>query len=125
MGKRYLIDTNILIAYSGKILPEKAHCFVSEIIDIEFNISIINKIEVLGHNTSGTDIEDFIDLATVFDLNKMVVDKTILLRKDYRIKLPDTIIAATCLVYKFTLITRNIKDFKNIDDLDILNPYEL
>jgi predicted nucleic acid-binding protein len=44
------------------------------------------------------------------------------LRKTYRIKLPDAIIAATSLVYDLTLITSNTKDFKNIKDLQILDP---
>lgn len=52
MGKRFLIDTNVLIEFTGKMLPDKTHAFISKIIDEEFNISVINKIEVLGHNTS-------------------------------------------------------------------------
>ena len=53
MGKRYLIDTNILIEYSSNYLPIKAQNFVSKIIDEDFNISVINKIEILGHNFDG------------------------------------------------------------------------
>jgi hypothetical protein len=47
MGKAYLIDTNILIGYTGDLLPEKAHSFVSGIIDQQFAISVINKNERL------------------------------------------------------------------------------
>lgn len=65
MGKGYLIDTNVLIEYTSGLFPENAYAFVSGIIDEQFNISVINKIEVLGHNTAGKDIEDFIDLADV------------------------------------------------------------
>ena len=52
-----------------------------------------------------------------------VVDKTIEICKQHKIKLPDAIIAATALVNNFTLVTRNIDDFKNIAGLKTINPY--
>jgi hypothetical protein len=125
MGKEYLIDTNILIGYTGDLLPEKAHSFVSGIIDQQFAISVINKIEVLGHNTAGKDIEDFIGLADVLELSEEVTNKTIELRKIYNTKLPDAIIAATALVNKLAIITRNTKDFEKIEGLEVLNPYDI
>ena len=88
MGKRYLIDTNVLIEYTSNSLPHNAKAFVSKIVDEEFNISVINKIEILSHNTVGQNIEDFIDLANVIPLNEKVIDKTIELRKKYRSKTP-------------------------------------
>src|SRR6056297_802232 len=123
MGKEYLIDTNALIEYTGDLLPEKAHSFISGIIDEQFIISVINKIEVLGHNTTGNDIEDFIDLADVIELTGDITSKTIELRKVYKTKLPDAIIAATSLVHDLTLITRNTKDFDNIEGLHVVNPW--
>jgi len=39
-------------------------------------------------------------------------------------KLPDAIIAATALVYDLTLVTRNVADFKNIDRLKLVNPWD-
>lgn len=45
MGKRYLIDTNILIEYVGGLLPKSAAIKISNIIDEEFNISFVNRIE--------------------------------------------------------------------------------
>lgn len=53
-----------------------------------------------------------------------VVDKTILVCRQTRIKLPDAIIAATSLVYNLTLVTRNIDDLKNIDAIKLINPWE-
>jgi hypothetical protein len=125
MGKKYLIDTNILIEYTGDLLPEEAYSFVSGIIDQQFTISVINKIEVLGHNTAGLDIEEFIGLADVLQLTEEITNKTIKLRKVYKTKLPDAIIAATALVNKLTIITRNTKDFDKIQGLEVLNPYDI
>ncbi|SEL54091.1 hypothetical protein SAMN05421740_106223 [Parapedobacter koreensis] len=53
-----------------------------------------------------------------------VVIQTIALRKKRKIKLPDAIIAATAIVQKCTLITRNIQDFSNIKGLRLINPHE-
>lgn len=125
MGKGYLIDTNILIEYIGNLLPEKAYSFISEVIDKQFTISVINKIEVLGHNASGKDIEDFIGLADILELTENITNTTIEFRKVYKIKLPDAIIAATALINQLTIITRNTKDFDKIKGLEVLNPYDI
>ena len=95
MGKRYLIDTNTLIEFQTNKLPAKGHAFVSKTIDESFDISVINKIEILGYPSVTKKTRDFIALANVFELDSKVVDKTIELRKIHKIKIPDAIIAAT------------------------------
>ena len=57
--------------------------------------------------------------------NDSVIERTIEIRKHYRIKLPDAVIAATALVNNFTLLTRNIVDFKHIENLNVVNPHEI
>lgn len=99
---------------------------MNDIIDAEPNVSVITKIEVLRFNTSVEIyriLEDFMDVCTVFELNSTVVGQTIAICKSNKIKLPDAIIAATALANNLTLITRNISDFKNIQDLELLNPW--
>jgi predicted nucleic acid-binding protein len=51
--------------------------------------------------------------------------KTADIRKAYKFKLPDAIIAGTALVYDLTLLSRNMNDFKNIAGLKIINPWDL
>ncbi len=46
------------------------------------------------------------------------------IRRSYRLKLPDAIIAATALYLGLPLITRNVKDFTNILELRLINPFE-
>jgi predicted nucleic acid-binding protein len=41
-----------------------------------------------------------------------------------KIKLPDAIIATTALENGYALVTRNVDDFKNIDRLHIINPWD-
>ena len=125
MGKKYLIDTNILIGFIGKILPEKAQTTISVILDEEFNISFINKIEVLGHTSADKRLSTFINLANVFEINSAIIDLTIAIRREYKIKLPDAIIAATAISENLILITRNVSDFKKIKGIKLLNPWEL
>jgi len=61
----------------------------------------------------------------VIEINKSVIDTCIALRKAQPIKLPDAIIAATALSLGYSLITNNEKDFDNIKNLKIINPYKL
>ena len=125
MGKKYLIDTNILIGFIGKILPEKGQTTISQILDEEFNISFINKIEVLGHTSADRRLDTFINLANVFEINNAIIDLTIAIRREYKIKLPDAIIAATAISENLILTTRNVSDFKKIKGIKLLNPWEL
>lgn len=120
-----MIDTNILLEYVADSLPGKAHIFVNDVISENFNISVINRIEVLGHESATEKLADFLDLATTFQLTQAIEKQTIILRKQKRIKLPDANIAATALVHGFTLLTRNIKDFQSIEGLICLNPHDL
>jgi hypothetical protein len=125
MGKRYLIDTNIIIDFSENRLPLNAKLFVAQIIDQEPYISIINKIELLGFSLVTSEIIEFTDAANIINLTEDIANQTIKLRKKRKIKLPDAIIAATALVYNLTLISRNSKDFDGIDGLEFIIPHDL
>ena len=104
MGQRCLLDTNVIIDFTANLIPENGKQIISRIIDVEFNISIINKIEVLGFNDLSfkmRQLEAFLDLSNIFPLDETVSAKTIYLRRMYKkLKLGDAIIAATCLVYE-------------------------
>lgn len=128
MGKRYLIDTNVVIAYLDSKLPGPAMKFMHGIIDEIPNISVITKIELLRFNADDSInkvLNDFVNESVILGLIDDIVDKTISICKEKRIKLPDGIIAATALNFDLTLLTRNISDFKNISGLKSLNPWEL
>ena len=59
-------------------------------------------------------IHEFVEDAIVIELEKEIKYKTAEIRKNYGIKLPDDIIAASSIVYDLTLITRNSKDFEKL-----------
>jgi predicted nucleic acid-binding protein len=123
MGKKYLIDSNILIEFAGNLLSETAYNRLVNIIDQDFNISFINKIKVLGHHTADETWRDFIDQATIIMPDDDIIEQTINIRIKNKIKLPDALISATALVNDLVLLTRNTEDFKNIQDLKIENPW--
>ena len=128
MEPQYLIDTNTVIDYLGRNLPEPVMTFLDEILDAAPVVSVITKIEVLGFNAPieyRILLESFIADLTIIDLTSAIVEQTIAIRKNYKTKLPDAIIAATALVHNLTLITRNTSDFKNILDLKCIDPYLL
>ena len=62
--------------------------------------------------------------ADVIGLDELIIQQTMRLRQQHRLKLPDAVIAATALVRGLTLITRNVSDFKAIPGLAVLNPHE-
>ena len=70
-------------------------------------------------------LSGFIKSSEVFGLEEPIMVKTISIRKNHKTKLPDSIIAATAIVNNLTLITRNIKDFEKIDELEVINPFSL
>jgi len=123
MGQKYLLDTNAILDFMGKKLPEESQVFLSEIIDDQINISSINKMELLGFSNVEQDLIDFVGFAEIYHIDDKIIDQTIELRKKYKIKLPDAIIAATAIVHNFTLISRNSSDFLKITELNYINPY--
>jgi predicted nucleic acid-binding protein len=129
MGKRYLIDSNVLIDYAAGRLPLIGSNFVELVFELQFVMSVFVKIEVLGfdefpHKMDA--MEDFVGLAQVIPLDEKITIRTVDLRRTYKkLKLPDAIIAATSLEYNLVLITHNVRDFQNIKGLKLLNPYSI
>jgi predicted nucleic acid-binding protein len=66
-----------------------------------------------------------IDHSVLHQIDNKIIDKTISIRKQHKIKLPDAIIAATCLVNGLDVLTHNTKDFENIVGLKVYQPDNL
>ena len=125
MGTEYLLDTNTIIDFAAQKLPNNSHNQLAVIIDTSPQMSIINKIELLSFHHVPAQIIAFIETALIIPLSENIIEETIHLRKNYKLKLPDAIIAATALVFDLVLISHNISDFKNIKDLQLIDSYEL
>jgi predicted nucleic acid-binding protein len=65
------------------------------------------------------------ETAILLAIDEAVIDRTISIRQAKKIGLGDAIIAATALQHNLKLMTHNTKDFKDIEGLQLINPYEL
>ena len=128
MGQKYLLDSNAIIGYlAGKIPPSGMEA-VSEIVAKRPNISVISQIEILRFNDTPENeavLEEFINMSKIHPLSNSIVEHTIKICKQIKIKLPDAIIAATAIIGNYTLVTRNTDDFIKISDLVLLNPWDI
>ena len=66
------------------------------------------------------EMRDFLRLLNCVSLTELVLDSAAQIRRDYRLKLGDGVIAACALVEGCVLVTRNAKDFKRVNGLTIL-----
>ncbi len=120
MGKRYLIDSNVIIkSVTIGELDDNSIQFLTPIFNSSFNISVISKIEILSKDDR---LRPFIEESNILPLTEQIINKTIELRRKYKVKIPDAIIAATALIHHFDLISYNIKDFNFIKGLKVIDP---
>ena len=120
-NRHYLIDTNILIYYFNGLIADR---YIDRILEESFCISIISKIEFLSWSKLYDDkrlaskADEFISYATIYHLSDEIADRTIEIRRRFKVKTPDAIIAATAMVHGFDILTNNVDDFR-FPDLQI------
>lgn len=129
MGQKHLIDTNVISHLFADRLPEKAKEFIANTINTHFIISVVVEIEALTYHDTPNKmplIEEFINMATILQLDSIITKKAIEIRRKHRkLKLGDAIIGATAIIHNLILITNNVKDFANIKDLKIIDLHSL
>ncbi len=90
--------------------------------------SVISLVEVLGfHNISKDEalyFGDFFAATEVIPISEAVLDQAISIRQERKIGLGDSLIASTALVHSLSLVTNNSKDFKWIESLTLIDPFE-
>ena len=123
----YLIDTNAVIDFFDGRLPAKGQRLLASVSPA---ISVITHMELFSSSkltaAEQAQLQKFVQLATIYDtLSADIVAQTIAIRQQRKIKIPDAIIAATALVNGCVLITRNLADFKQIPDLQLMDPHAL
>ena len=121
-----VFDSNILIYHLNDALLPAVFSQVEAWITDGAVVLVITRIEVLGYPQTADQLQQATHLLSYFDevpLRETIVQRTITLRQQYHIRLPDALIAATSLDLSFPLVTRNTQDFHAIDGLIILNPF--
>ncbi len=128
MGQRYILDSNVIIDYSKLRFTKTQEAFLDEIVETDFVTSMVIKIEVLGFDDLPQvmkSLEQFLSQALTYYMNDETTRIAIDLRRKHRMKLGDSIIAATALQNQLTLITRNTADFKFIQNLNLLDAHTI
>ena len=125
MEQSFLIDTNVVVDVLGNVMPDNVKQKVAQMLPV---VSAVTYMEALGwHRISSSQLEilqQFMDIATILPINQPVIETTVQIRQQKKIGLGDAIIAATAIVYNRILVTRNVSDFKSIDNLSVFNPWE-
>lgn len=117
----YTLDTNAVIYYLNKdksvvdflepLIAERLPLYISTIVEIElFSFPDLNDSEIRG-------IEFLLNAATIWPVDSQIARIAGGIRRLYKLNLADSAIAATALLTRTTLLTRNIRDFKKIPGL--------
>ena len=114
-----ILDSNILIHWANNlVLPPRAN---TEIVAM----SIISEIEIWSwaemppaHAKSLLEVSKLVD---TIPLTEPIKHETIRLRREYRLRIPDAIVAATAICYEAQLWSCDT-DFQRVPDLSIHAP---
>lgn len=119
-----LLDSNIII-YATDQKNDFLRKFISTASPFVSSVSIV---EVLGYHKLTPEMKDifelFFSISPILEISQNVIWKAVELRQKRKMSFGDSIIAATCLIHSLKLITRNVEDFKSIEDLKIINPFD-
>jgi predicted nucleic acid-binding protein len=120
-----LFDTNILIDYLNGIPAAKTELDRYAGKD-DKAISVVTWMEVLVGTTPETDsaTRGFLAGFQSLPIDALVASRSVDIRKNHKIKLPDAIVWATAQVNNRILVTRNTKDFAE-DEPGVRVPYRL
>ncbi len=121
-----LLDTDVIIDAARnesdavnrlKIEEQKSTLQISSITEMELIVGCANKSEVRV-------LFEFLSRFSVARISEKISDKAIELLTTYRLShgllIPDAIIAATAIILDVSFISKNQKDFKFIDGLQLL-----
>jgi len=122
-----LCDSNILI-YAAD--PDDILCGPYIIRD-DASIASVSRIEVLGFpgwsnlpEDRRTRLHEIAASMLELQLDEGVIQHAIVLRQHRMMSLADAVIAATALAHNLPLVTRNVEDFKHINGLKLINPFD-
>lgn len=120
---KFLIDTNAILYFLHDRLEEPLPKGI-------YLFSVVTEIELFSYPNmklnEETSINRLLTSMIKIELNLPIQKKTIMIRRNYRLKLPDAVIAASALIYDSILISNdvNFDKVKNLRRLELtLKPY--
>ena len=123
---RWLLDTNVWIdSHAGRVDACRVFSKARAAQGAWVGFSAMTRLEVLGHSgLSAMDDKALRALLAQFEEVQVlpaVIDEAIRLRRSYKLKSPDAIIAATALLQRMEVVTRNTSDFNKVAGLSVLD----
>lgn len=120
----YTLDTNAILYYLKD--DSNAVSLLREIFSHEapLYVSAITELELFAYSSLSAQEESLIEYIlttiSIIPLDSHIARLASVLRRQYRLKVPDSVIAATAMHTGSTLITRNTRDFKKVTSLSLL-----
>lgn len=120
----YVLDTNAIIYFlSGEPAPVELIAKAQAQGDIIYVPTIV-RLELLSKPDISSDerslIFDFLEVCRYIQLDIAQADIAADIRRIYKLKTPDSIVAASALYTGATLVTRNSKDFSRVKEISVL-----
>ena len=117
-GTKFLLDTNVIL-----YLLNGDNTVADLINGKQIYVSFITELELLGYQEITEEehqrINEFLAECTIININKQIKERTIQIRQHQKIKLPDSIIAATSHYLNIPLISLD-SDFKNVEGISVI-----
>jgi predicted nucleic acid-binding protein len=120
----YTLDTNAIIYYLDEeptVVPLLEPILGQE---MAIFVSVVTELELLSHpgltEEDMAAIQQLLTSVVIFPLESRLAQWAGALRRQYHLKTPDSVVAATALLTHTTLVTRNIRDFQGIEGLSLL-----
>jgi predicted nucleic acid-binding protein len=128
MASSTLVDTDIIIDV-GRGIPEAVNCLQRLQLSSRLVISVVTQMELIVGCTNKSELgtlEKFLQQFDVIRIDQPISDKAVELLRLYRLShgllIADGLIAATAMVWGYPFITKNQRDYRFIQSLDLL-PY--
>ncbi len=117
-GNSLLLDSNIILYLLGG-----DHTLIPLLEGKQLYISFITQLELLGYKgLSDKEMERISGLLAeciIIDINAPIKDITIQIRREFGLKLPDSIILATSIYMSIPLISAD-KELAKVKDVDLI-----
>lgn len=123
-----ILDTDILID-AGRGVLEAVTCFHNLKASSSLAISIVTQMELMvgcANKAELQTLENFLKQFFIIKIDEALSDKAVDLLRSYRLShgllIADSLIAATAIVWNYPFITKNQRDYRFIQGLNLL-PY--
>jgi predicted nucleic acid-binding protein len=116
-GINFLADTNFIIHLN------QGNPLIEPFLDYNFGVSFVSEIELLGafsiSKSKKNQLAEILKDCIILEMDTQIKEVCIRLRQQYKIKIPDAIIASTAIIHKTPLITSD-RDFEKIKEIDLI-----